>query len=212
MINLITSFYINKISEYRNNELKECLNLNLKNPLIEKIHLFVDDENALEYVKGLKNNKIYIIGVGKKPLYSELFGYGINKLNGKICLVSNSDIFLYECNIAILNKLNEPGVVFSLTRYEYNLSCPLIKEYGGSHDCFMFKSPLNKDLLQHIQHVQHHWNSEGVVLFELNRIGAKLYNPCHQIKIVHLHASNVREPNRITYSDERRFLLPPCNL
>ena len=104
MINLITSFYINKISEYRNNELKECLNLNLKNPLIEKIHLFVDDENALEYVKGLKNNKIYIIGVGKKPLYSELFGYGINKLNGKICLVSNSDIFLYECNIAILNN------------------------------------------------------------------------------------------------------------
>lgn len=119
---------------------------------------------------------------------------------------------MYECNLDVLNKLNEPDVVFALTRYEDDLSCPLITSYGGSHDCFMFKSPLNTDFLQHIQHLQHHWNSEGVVLFELNCIGAKLYNPCYQIKIVHLHASNVREPNRITYSNERRFLLPPCTL
>jgi hypothetical protein len=211
MINLITTFYIST-NFYRNNELRKCLDLNLENPLIEKIHLYLDDDNALNYVTELNNNKINIISVGKKPLYSDLFGYGINELNGKICLVSNADIFLYECNLDVLNKLNEPGVVIALTRYEHDLSCPLIREYRGSHDCFMFKSPLNTDILQHIQHVQHHWNSEGVVLFELNRIGAKLYNPCHQIKIVHLHASNEREPNRIRYSNERGFLLPPCTL
>ena len=211
MINLITTFYISK-NHIRNNELKECLNKNLINPLIEKIHLYLDDDNALNYIKELNNNKINIIDVGKKPLYSDLFGYGINNLIEKICLVSNADIYIHECDLDILNKINEPGVVFSLTRYEYDLSCPLITGYGGSHDCFIFKSPLNSDLLQHIQHVQHHWNSEGVVLYELDKINAKLYNPCNQIKIVHLHESNIREDNRITYSNERRFLLPPCNL
>lgn len=216
MINLITSFYISKLNhpkiKKRNKEIQECLNKNINSIFIEKIYLYLDDEIALNYVKNLNTNKITIIDIGKKPLYSDLFGYGINNLQGKICMISNSDIYLHDCDLNVINKLNEDNTVFSLSRYEYDMSCPQITGYGGSHDSFIFKSPLNTELLNHIQHLQHYWNSEGVVLYELNKIGAKLYNPCYQIKTVHLHKSDIREPNRITYSDERRFLLPPCNL
>ena len=121
-------------------------------------------------------------------------------------------IYIHECDVNILNKLNDGKICFSLSRYEYDLSCPMVTGYGGSHDCFLFRSPIDSTIIDKIKHPQHLWNSEGVVLYELDKINLKLYNPCYQIKIVHLHKSNLREPNRITYDNTRRFLLPPVTL
>lgn len=216
MINIITSFYTCNLPHHakkeRDDELKQSLKYNLESNYIKKIHLYIDDQDAYQYVKKLNNSKINIISINHKPTYSDLFKYCFENLQNEICMITNSDIYLYDCDNDVLNKLHEYKTVFSLTRYEYNLSKPLIDSYGGSHDCFIFKAPLQNILLDNINHYQNHWNSEGVVLFELNKIECKLFNPCHQIKIVHLHKSNIREHGRITYSPERRFLLPPCIL
>jgi hypothetical protein len=213
MINIITSFYFSNINhpniEERNTELQTCLNNNLNNPLIEKIHLYVDDDKALNYLNSLNNQKINIIAV-KKPLYSDLFKYAFDNLKNKICMVTNSDIYMHEADINVLNILNQDNIVFSLTRYEHDMGSPLIDKYQGSHDCFLFKSPLNYSLIENIQHAQHHWNSEGIVLYELNRINAKIFNPCRQIKIVHLHKSDIREENRIRICPGKYILVTPC--
>ena len=87
-------------------------------------------------------------------------------------------------------------VVYSLTRHEHDFSCPLIDKYRGSHDVFIFESPLNDQLIKHVQFVQSVNGSENVMLYELNKYGYNLYNPCKQILIVHEHKSNFREPNR----------------
>jgi hypothetical protein len=216
MIHLITSFYISRfesdLNGERNNELQLCLKHNLENPVIEKIHLYIDDNEALKYIISLNNPKINIIGVGVKPLYSDLFGYGNSHLQNKICMVSNSDIYLHECDINILNRLNEQNTVFSLTRYEHDMSCPLIDKYEGSHDSFLFKSPINSTLLKNIQHVQHVWGAENVVLYELNKINMKIYNPCYQVKIVHLHKSDLREENRPRINTRRSLMVAPSFL
>lgn len=213
MINLITSFYFSNINhpniEERNKELQECLNINLNNPLIERIHLYVDDDKAVQYLNNLNNEKINIIEI-KKPLYSDLFKYAFDNLKNKICMVTNSDIYLHEIDTNVLNILNQDNIVFSLTRYEYDLTSPLIDKYYGSHDCFLFKSPLNYSLIENIKHVQHQWNSEGIVLYELNRINAKIFNPCRQIKIVHLHKSDIREDGRIRICPNKYILVSPC--
>ena len=145
MINILTSFYIahfnSNNNSQRNDELKQCLNNNLNNNLIEKIHLYIDDNEALEYIKSLNNSKINIIKVGFKPLYSDFFSYALNNLQNKICMITNSDIYLDECDTKLLNKLDN-NTVYSLTRYEYDMSSPLIDKYEGSHDCFIFKSPI----------------------------------------------------------------------
>jgi hypothetical protein len=216
MINIISSFYIpqpfhNGIFE-RITELKDALNYNIQNDIVEKIHLYIDNEEAHEYIKNLNSDKINVIEVGKKPLYSDLFGYAFNNLQDKICMVTNSDIYIKECDLNVLNKLNDGNIVYALSRYEWDMSCPQIKYYGASHDCFIFKAPLNNDFLQHVQHVQHHWNSERVVMYELDKIGAKIYNPCYQIKIVHLHKSGIREPNRKTVQCSKFFGAIPCTL
>jgi len=202
MLHLITSFYISRFhseaNNDRNDELRQCLKKNLESEFIEKIHLFVDDDEAFDHIKSLNNDKITVISVGSKPLYSDLFSYAFDNLQNKICMISNSDIYIHELDANLVNGLNtNHDVVFALTRYEHDLSCPMITSYCGSHDCFIFKSPLNfHDRIENIKHVQHYWGSENVLMHELVQKNIKLVNPCFQIKIVHLHKSELREENR----------------
>ena len=209
MINLISSFYIinnnNEIATKRNNELIKSLNNNMNCHLISKIHLFVDDINALNIAINLNtNNKLKIINIGKQPLYSDLFEYAIDNLKDEICMISNSDIYLYECDLDCLNRLDSN--IFALSRYEHDLSCPIIQNRWGSHDAFIFKSPLNKNILTNINHVQNVAGSDDSVVNNLVDNGYKLYNPCFQIKIVHLHESELRTYDSVKIAHGKYFV------
>jgi len=207
-INLITSFYIldedNENKKKRNIELLDALINNINCPFIKKIHLYIDDHKALDKIHSISKckEKLFIIEIKKQPLYSEFFEYAIDNLQNEICMISNSDIYLYECDIDCLNNINNN--IFALTRYEKDLSCEFIdNNIGCTHDAFIFKSPLNKNILNSIKHYQNIWGSENSVVTSLIENGKyKIYNPCYQIKIVHLHSSNYRNEDRerIAYS------------
>ena len=195
MIHLITSFYLAKNNE-RKNEIIKCLTKNIESKKIEKIHLFLDDNKCKEFVDNLKSDKIQIVYTGKQPLYSDFVEYA-NTLSGKICMISNSDIWLSEVrNQKLLDLLKNRNLVYSLTRHEYDLKSPLIDLYQGSHDAFIFESPIDGKILKHIKFVQNVWGSENVMLYELKKLSYKLYNPCKQIVIVHEHKSESRDENR----------------
>ena len=200
-IEIVTSFYITKNND-RMNELVKALDKNLQNKYINNIHLFVDDKKCVDYLKNKYNklffNKIKICKIGKQPLYSDLFTY-CNTLKQKICMIINSDIWLYSIdNINIFDKLkeNKQKTIFSLTRHEHDFSRPLIENYKGSHDAFIFISPIDNKIIKHVKHKQNVWGSENVVLYELNKVKYKLYNPCIQIKIIHEHKSEIRNGER----------------
>lgn len=202
LINLITSFYfIDKTDDrslQRNNEISMCLYNNLKNDSIGKIHLYVDDIKSLNKVFNLSTNycnKIKIIKVGYQPLYSDMFEYAIDNLNDEICMISNSDIYLYKTDLNLLNKLSNN--VYALSRHESDFKCHV---YGwGSHDSFIFYPKyINKDLLQNMQHVQNVAGSDDNIINILVDSGLKLYNPCFQIVIIHLHNSELR-----TYTNQK---------
>ncbi len=204
-IELVTSFYMPENIE-RMNELVKALNMNIHNDYINCIHLFVDDNDCVDYLKNkydeLFYSKIKICEIGRQPLYSDLFTY-CNTLEDKICMIINSDIWLhsiYDINIFDKLKENKQKTVFSLTRHEHDFSCPLINEYQGSHDTFIFISPIDNQIIKHIKHKQNVWGSENVLLYELNKINYKLYNPCKKIIIVHEHKSEDRDEDRITIS------------
>jgi hypothetical protein len=215
MINIITSFYLLKNkderSQQRNNELCKTLINNNNNKLIKKIYLFIDDEYASNKLLeiGINMGKIYIIRIGPQPLYSELFEYAIDNLKDEICMITNSDIFLYECDTDCLLRLSNN--IFALTRYEHDLSCPNIDNNCGlSHDVFIFKSPLNKNILNGMKHIQNVWGSEATVIISLIENGGyKLYNPCYQMKIVHLHESELRDVGRPVISTGK-YRCRPC--
>ena len=164
-----------------------------------------------------------------QPLYSHLFDYCDRILRGKICMVCNADIFLPPSFAANDVKLlmetadaRNRRVVLALTRYEseggvemYNAnaraterggtgwSSPLIDDYRGSHDAFIFRSPLGKDFTNSVQHRQNCYKAENIVVHELLSHGCCVVNPCKSVRIVHLHEADVRQ--WLPSVDEERY-------
>ena len=200
MINIISTFYISKYNSLldndRSKELEYCIIKNLENPIVDKIHLFVDDEDALKRLNEITNNsdKIVIISIGLKPKYNDFFNYIIENIQNDICMITNADIYIHHCELALLEKLKSEKVCYALTRYEHDMSHPLIDTYCGSHDCYMFNSSfLDKKIInEHTNFCQNNPGIETHIIKNFNDNGFRLYNPCMQIKIVHLHKTQLR--------------------
>ena len=115
-----------------------------------------------------KEEKLKIIKVDTQPLYSDFFEYA-NKLHNKVCMISNSDIRIFSIrNVKLIQNLNR-DIIYALTRHEADLSDRRIKDYGFSHDCFIFRSPLDKLDLNKLKVKQNVWGSESLILQEFKK-------------------------------------------
>ena len=199
-MNIISTFYISKYSSQldnaRSEELEKALLNNLSSPHVEKLHMFVDDNDALARLNELTNHseKVVVIDVGKKPTYSDYFRYILEKVHDKICMITNSDIYLHEIDGAIIDRLKTEKLMYALTRYEHDMSSPLIDPYHGSHDAYVFYSAfLDGGIInEHTEFFQNVLGIESRVVKTFCDNGFRVYNPCRQIKIVHLHKTKLR--------------------
>ena len=98
MINIISTFYISKYGSSNDNkrtdELIQALINNINSEIIEKIHLFIDDDDSLEKLNEIKSksnnsDKIVIIAIKKQPIYHDFFNYILEKLPNNICMIIN---------------------------------------------------------------------------------------------------------------------------
>ena len=125
-IHLFSQFFIHS-NNIRNNEIIHCLQTNLNNPFIKKIHLLNEtlfSQNEL----GITNNfhKIIQIFIGKRLQYKDVFQYiRSSKIQGYL-LLSNIDIFfdktLDQLQLTTLDKrtIDNKKQMIALLRYEYN--------------------------------------------------------------------------------------------
>jgi len=200
MINIVSTFYISnyldELDNLRSKELEDCIINNLSCPIVEKIHLFVDNEPSLIRLNEISNNsnKIVVIAIGKKPVYSDFFEYILENLKDDICMISNADIYLHEYQEDLIEKLKDNKIAYALTRHEYDMTHPLIDQYGGSHDSYIFNSKyINKNIIS--EHTNFYQNFPGIETHIIQNFcdqGFQVYNPCFQIKIVHLHKTDLR--------------------
>jgi hypothetical protein len=218
-INIITSFYIsqsnNTFVNQRNYEIKKCLLNNLKSPLVKKIHLFVDNtfsfnELNLLIEQNIFKSKINIISSNfGQPKYSDLFTFCKNNLDcSQICMIINSDIYIHHFNISLIYNLNS-NLIYSLTRFEYDMSYPLIFSYFGSHDTFIFKNNINFDFIQYLDYYQNVWGSELTTMFHINKNNIKILNPAYQLQTIHFHKSELRNNDRLTLDEKYYFFSEP---
>ena len=210
MINLITSFFRPENTE-RLNELVVCLKNNINSKYIKKIYLFMERKEDIEFLKETiktTGNKIQLILWNKQPFYSDYLNLA-NQLKGEICMISNADIWLKECDVELINLIKtNKNIGYALTRHEYDMSCDLINEFGniGSFDCFIFISP--KLVTGNIKHVQNIPGSEHIFKYFMEKdTKIKFYNLCHDIIIVHEHKSNIRNYNEgdLLYPTSQRW-------
>jgi hypothetical protein len=200
MINIISTFYISKYSsnldQERSKELESALLNNLANEYVEKVHLFVDDIESLNRLIQITDNtkKICIIDIGIKPKYNDFFKYILTNVKDKICMIANSDIYLHQLDLKLIERLATEKMCYALSRYEHDMSCPQINNYGGSHDCYIFNSKFIDDSIIN-NHTDFYQNLPGIetqIIKNFSDFNFKVFNPCKQIITVHLHKTQLR--------------------
>lgn len=202
-MDIITCFYYSD-NKNRQQELESVLLENLNNNFINNIHLFMEIKDSdiflkSEFINNPNYNKIIIVNFNNQPKYPDLFIYS-SKIKNKICCISNSDIRISIENnyLNLLDRLYNNKLIYFLTRHESDLSCPLINNFGGSHDAFIFHSDtvyydiINLDLSS----IDYKQNTSGIeallTLFFIETLNYKIMNPCYQIKLIHYHKSQYR--------------------
>jgi hypothetical protein len=199
----VSSYYYSPNIE-RMNEIDYTLASNLEKSFINKVHLFIttkDYEKILksDFVNHPKYNKITFKIFEVQPTYKDLFLY-CSSFEQIIFCICNSDIefVINEENYKLFNNLNNDKLSYFLTRHEHDGSCYLINEFGGSHDAFIFNSTILKNSIEgkDLNYINYIQNTSGIeallTIFFIEKLVYKLLNPCHQIKLIHHHKSNVR--------------------
>lgn len=126
-MNLITSFYFD-VDTIRMLELTTVLKNNLKNLFINKIHLFIKEQDydiflKSEFASDINFHKIVFIPKEAQPTYSDLFNYSIT-LDFKTCCICNSDIeFIIKDSIhkILFKKLENSKLIYFLSRHEQDV-------------------------------------------------------------------------------------------
>jgi hypothetical protein len=202
MFHLITTYFKAKEPE-REAENLECLEENLKNPLISELHLFLQG-SEFPYIV---DDKLKLIQHGTRPNFSDLFGYA-NDLKG-IKVVANSDIYFNETLIKSKEALNKWDIL-ALTRWD-RLKNGELKFYNNfkSQDVWIFSNSIKHGIGEY--HIGRH-GCDNKLIYEFEKAGYKISNPSYSIRTIHLHLSNLRayfnDPNYELVSGPYKYILP----
>jgi hypothetical protein len=215
---LITTYYRLKNKE-RNEEIDKCLFYNYQNDYIEKIYLLNNEIYNIPFIKDKKKKIIqYLISEDKdyKLKFNDAIKFINEKLNDRICILSNSDIY-FDKSLSKINNKTIYNNCFSLLRYdEDNKGNKIIfSRYGesrdDSQDSWIFRSPLNIDLNK-LNFSFGTLGSDSIFCTLIKESNINLSNPCFDIISTHVHKSDVR-----TYKIDDRIhgtytLVKPCHL
>jgi hypothetical protein len=204
---LITSLF-NEKHEQRAQEYITCLEKNLANPLLTKIHVFYD--TGADVTQGTSRIRDFLeqhptIALSKiphRPSFGELFSCASTTYPNEIVLVSNGDIYFNE-TLSALNGLDfsklflaigrwnidangKMGVAMETTRHRGKKISRLA---ARSQDVWVFKSPTNipcDDINLGTPHCDHY------LAYRIIEAGYDLFNPMGTVQCCHQHASNWR--------------------
>ena len=190
----------------RQNEINDCFIRNIKNTIFSDIHILLEKESDLEYYRQLINyivekTKCKFTVFGRQPKYSDLINYVKSNIEyDKIVCIMNSDIFMGSTTIQFIEQELDYNTFISLTRHEFTKeqhsvcnvnTCHLIYKYHGSHDAFIFKTPIPNDYdYTYVNIPQNTGGSEAIFMKSWVMAGKHLKNLCFDIPIFHRHANH----------------------
>ncbi len=174
--------------------------------MIEKVHLFLQ---STDFPNINEHDKLNFVKHGKRPMFSELFAYGNALKTDYIKIVANSDIF-FDNSLHLANKALQKWDVLALTRWDMRED-GLIDFYNNfqSQDVWIFQKPINCAIGEY--HIGRH-GCDNRLAFEFKNQKYKIANPSFDIKVIHVHNSNLRsyfrDANYEFVSPPYEYLLP----
>ncbi len=147
-VHVIVQYY-NDTDIDRQNEYDFCVQANLANPSIAKLHCLLEKDTIVpEWL--LTNPKYVGTRISSRLTFKQAFDYANTNLTNHICAVMNLDIFLDHNNSWIsVNQLFGMSIVFCLSRHEFDGISASTKDprlqklaYANAQDCWMFRAPI----------------------------------------------------------------------
>ncbi len=203
-------------SEHRWKELQVCLFNNITNPLVNKVHIFLDGEEASEayeeYPAELKE-KLVVFPLKERLTYKFAMEYMSTLPAGDFVALINSDIYFND-TIYNLWNISMKNRCLALLRYNATLDYAMKKEGAAkpeifkatimprtdSQDVWIFRVD---DLVTHKQ--QESWEElnfsmgvpgcDNTIAGELMRRRWLIANPAFTIETIHVHEDGSRNYN-----------------
>jgi hypothetical protein len=201
----------------RHAELDICFQVNINHPFVKKATVFYEKEDDKIYYEELIKaglDKVTFVKQSKQPHYKDFLIYIRDTMpQDEVCCVLASDIYLnFDIDVSFFDRFLPVNTVFGITRHEptdkyhticNEASCSLIHSAGGCADCFIFRTPIPAEFdYESIDHKQNRWGGECSFLSAWHKAGAKVLNPCFQVKTIHVHENNEHfnmDPTRVAY-------------
>ena len=113
---LMTSFP-EATSPPRRAEYNECVEINCNNSAISKVIVFFEGSaQGVEFYPVLQHDKVVVVFINERPMYSMFIDYANNHFSGDCVIVSNGDIFFdKESNIERAREI-ESGHAWALRK------------------------------------------------------------------------------------------------
>lgn len=112
----------------RTMELTEVLRRNLAHPAVAEVHVLVGEvEPVQDYLVRLpwyqrKSCMLQLVGIHKRPTFSDYMGYVNSALRGRTVVITNQDVFLGQGWWDKLPSSLPPKTAFLLSRYHQKIS------------------------------------------------------------------------------------------
>lgn len=187
---LLITFY-RENDKYRVGEYRACVKRNLRNPFIEKIHVFYENRSGHTAEDFLSHPKIKIhdfeMSERQGITYGHLIDFANQHLPGKVVIIANTDIY-FDCSLRALERYDLTNKVLALTRYD----CGAYKGWHGkpwfrhdfSQDSWIFRAPLRKFNAD----IKMGWlGCDNRLAYEMRKGAIHVLNPSLTVKTWHIH-------------------------
>jgi hypothetical protein len=183
--------YYDSSDNIRQNELITCLRKNVVNKFIDKIFLLIDDGCVPE----VTSDKIEIIYVKDRPTFLDWLELTKSRCASGISVLANTDIYFDESISKLKNIFVANNEFVALSRYDKigdALSLHINPHWSQDVWAISANASVPESLVRmaNIKLGIPRCDNKIAYVFSVN--GFKLFNPCHDIRSVHIHESGLR--------------------
>ncbi len=199
---LLTHLY-NETHRQRAFEYIDCLEKNLKHPLITKVHVIYDtslDNEGENIIRPyLESKNITMTNVQERPSFGFCFQLVNELYPGWEIILSNADIY-FNKTLHTLEDYDLKDKFLALTRWEVTQANELnlfwLRDANGffrldyaetSQDVWIFETPIRKFRKDFFSLGT--WNCDYVIGYFAREVGLTVLNPCLTIQSCHKHLS-----------------------
>ena len=202
LVNIVISLY-DETNKKRFDELKCVLQMNIRNPNIEKIIVLYEKKLGL-WDKILLNKKVDIFIVTKRPTFNDYFKICNDNYVDSICCICNSDI-IFSYDINFLPNVDHKKAI-TLTRYNVNNikvsedNFEIDYDYMRNHmsqDVWIFKSPIK---LLKVDILLGSFTCDSFINSQIITSGYKYENLSNVIRVFH-YQDNLSESQMKNYEE-----------